>query len=206
MKLSFFSGINIFKKTKKISQAPHKTVSCMVEPLQTDFKSTKEMFAYAKTRCIKALKSQSPYEHVVLADIKQNRVLAEFKGNSGNCDISEISTMKLDKDNTVLLHGHPHSTPISSIDVSTMLNYPVTQVIAFDKNGKFSLVAKNIDRKDNVKKEFIKYRLEQCDMTEGLSINKAIDLYNYATDKILKKHAPLMGIRYVSNYDYLMMK
>ena len=85
--------------------------------------------------------------------------MAKFIGDAKHFNLDGLEKMQLDKDNTILLHGHPVGTPISSADVSTILNTPVTQVIAFDKDGKFSLVAKKIDKKPNVSKEFNNFRL-----------------------------------------------
>ena len=183
-----------------------KETSQLVEPLRNDFTSTKDMFTYAKKRCVDAINSAKPYEHTVLVDTKQNKVLAEFVGDANHCNLNGIEKMQLDKDNTILLHGHPVGTPISSADVSTILNTPVTQVIAFDKDGKFSLVAKKIDKKPNVSKEFNNFRLEQYDLADEMADNGQFELYNKATDYVLKKHAPLMGLRYLSNYAYAQMK
>ena len=153
MKFSLLPSFNIFKRTK-VTPAKVKETSQLVEPLRNDFTSTKDLFTYARKRCVDAINSDKPYEHTVLVDTKKNKVMAEFIGDANHCNLDGIEKMQLDKDNTILLHGHPVGTPISSADVSTILNTPVTQVIAFDKDGKFSLVAKKIDKKPNVSKEF----------------------------------------------------
>ena len=133
-------------------------------------------------------------------------IAEDVEGEANHCNLDGIEKMQLDKDNTILLHGHPVGTPISSADVSTILNTPVTQVIAFDKDGKFSLVAKKIDKKPNVSKEFNNFRLEQYDLADEMADNGQFELYNKATDYVLKKHAPLMGLRYLSNYAYALKK
>ena len=205
MNFSILPSFNFFKRTK-VTPTKVKETSQLVEPLRNDFTSTKDMFTYAKKRCVDAINSAKPYEHTVLVDTKQNKVLAEFVGDANHCNLNGIEKMQLDKDNTILLHGHPVGTPISSADVSTILNTPVTQVIAFDKDGKFSLVAKKIDKKPNVSKEFNNFRLEQYDLADEMADNGQFELYNKATDYVLKKHAPLMGLRYLSNYPYAQMK
>lgn len=205
MNFSILPSFNFFKRTK-VTPTKVKETSQLVEPLRNDFTSTKDMFTYAKKRCVDAINSAKPYEHTVLVDTKKNKVLAEFVGDANHCNLNGIEKMQLDKDNTILLHGHPVGTPISSADVSTILNTPVTQVIAFDKDGKFSLVAKKIDKKPNVSKEFNNFRLEQYDLADEMADNGQFELYNKATDYVLKKHAPLMGLRYLSNYAYAQMK
>lgn len=205
MNFSILPSFNFFKRTK-VTPTKVKETSQLVEPLRNDFTSTKDMFTYAKKRCVDAINSAKPYEHTVLVDTKKNKVLAEFVGDANHCNLDGIEKMQLDKDNTILLHGHPVGTPISSADVSTILNTPVTQVIAFDKDGKFSLVAKKIDKKPNVSKEFNNFRLEQYDLADEMADNGQFELYNKATDYVLKKHAPLMGLRYISNYAYAQMK
>ena len=205
MNFSILPSFNFFKRTK-VTPTKVKETSQLVEPLRNDFTSTKDMFTYAKKRCVDAINSAKPYEHTVLVDTKKNKVMAEFIGDANHCNLDGIEKMQLDKDNTILLHGHPVGTPISSADVSTILNTPVTQVIAFDKDGKFSLVAKKIDKKPNVSKEFNNFRLEQYDLADEMADNGQFELYNKATDYVLKKHAPLMGLRYISNYAYAQMK
>lgn len=205
MKFSLLPSFNFFKRTK-VTPTKVKETSQLVEPLRNDFTSTKDLFTYARKRCVDAINSDKPYEHTVLVDTKKNKVMAEFIGDANHCNLDGLEKMQLDKDNTILLHGHPVGTPISSADVSTILNTPVTQVIAFDKDGKFSLVAKKIDKKPNVSKEFNNFRLEQYDLADEMADNGQFELYNKATDYVLKKHAPLMGLRYLSNYAYALKK
>ena len=174
----------------------------MIEPLKRDFESTKDLFTYARKRCVEALHSDKPYEHTVLVDTKQNKVIAEILGDTNSCSLDCIENLQFNKDYSILMHGHPSGTPISTADVSAVLNTPVNQVIAFDKDGKFSLVSKKIDKKPNVSKEFTNYKLEQYDLADGMTVNDEFELYNKATDYVLKKHAPLMGLRYLSNYAY----
>lgn len=197
---------SIFTKKQRPPVAPHKPASSnMVEPLQYQFSCTKDLFQYAKKRCVDALHSESPYEHVVVADIKKNKVLAEYKGNENSCNLDGFEKLEIDKDSTMLLHGHPEDFPLSSPDVNVLLKYNIGQVLAFDKNGKFSLMAKDVGYKPNKTKEFLDFRLEQYDVDEMCFSPKDKTLYCAVTDDILKKHAPLMGLRYVSNYPVSIM-
>lgn len=172
-----------------------------VEPLQYQFACTKDLFQYAKKRCIDALHSELPYEHVVIADIKKNKILAEYKGDENSCSFDGFDKLEINEDSTMLFHGHPEAFPISPPDVNLLLTYNVNQVLAFNSNGKFSLVAKNVGYKQD-KTEFLNFRLEQYDLDDMYSPGKDNSLYFAATNDILKKHAPLMGLRYVSNYPF----
>lgn len=192
----------LFSKKIKPTKLPQKPPSQMIEPLKRDFESTKDLFTYARKRCVDALHSDKPYEHTVLVDTKQNKVIAEILGDTNSCSLDCIENLQFNKDYSILMHGHPSGTPISTADVSAVLNTPVNQVIAFDKDGKFSLVSKKIDKKPNVSREFTNYKLEQYDLADGMTVNGEFELYNKATDYVLKKHAPLMGLRYLSNYAY----
>ena len=195
--------ISIFRKNKSLAKPIEKAESNSVAPLKNDFKSTKELFSYAKQRCIQALKQQEPYEHVVIADTRNNKVLAEFIGNSNSCDVSGIENLNLNKDYSVLIHGHPNSTPISICDMNVLLRNNLGQIIAVDKNGKFSLVAKASNFSENIENSYKKFKKEHFDLTEGMTCGHVYEMYNNAADYVLKKHAPLMGLRYISNYDYL---
>ena len=177
------------------------------EPLQRTFSSTRDLFAYGKKRCIGALNGPNPYEHTVLADIKKNVVLTEFIGDSHSCNINGIENLNFDKENTVLMHGHTVNTPVSPADVKVLIDRNVSQVIAFTKNGQFSLVAKNREYSQKTSEEIYKnFRKEHSDLTEGTTLNNVYELYNMATDYTLKKYSPLMSLKYVSNYDYLRKK
>ncbi len=194
--------ISILKrKTPKF--VSNKKQSIQAEPLQRDFRCTKDLFVYAKQRCIQALNQPEPYEHVVIADTKKNKVIVEYVGNSKYCRIDGFEKLNLDKQNTVLIHGHPSSTPISPGDIYTLLNSNLTQVVAINDKGNFSLVAKSTNFDKNVDKAYKRFRNDHFDLTSEMLFHNAYELYNNATDYMLKKHTPLMGLRYCSNYDYL---
>ena len=68
---STINGLELLGEQNRVFIRPKN----QVEPLQTEFNSTKDMYAYAKGRCVDALKSKTPYEHTVLVDTKENKVL-----------------------------------------------------------------------------------------------------------------------------------
>lgn len=171
-----------------------------VQPLQEQFRSTKDMLYYAKKRCVDAINRDNPYEHVVVMDIKKNRVLAEFAGDKHSCNLDGLKNMDIDKESTVLAHSHTVPTPVSPPDINTLITYNINQIIAFDSKGRFSLVARKIDMPTDVSKEFKNFRDEHIDLTDGMFREKNCDLYCTASDYVLKKHAPLMGLRYISSF------
>ena len=203
-----FPKLSLFKKSSStLTPNSEKLMGVQTEPLQRTFSSTKDLFAYGKKRCMDALNSPSPYEHTVLADIKKNVVVTEFIGDSHSCNINGIENLNFDKENTVLMHGHPVNTPISPADVKVLIDRNVSQVIAFTKNGQFSLVAKSREYPQKTSEEIYKnFRKEHSDLTEGTTLNNVYELYNMATDHVLKKYSPLMNLKYVTNYDYLRNK
>ena len=171
-------------------------------PAQTDFKSTKDLFLYVKNKCISALNSSTPYEYAVLADIKRNKVLAEYIGDAEKCPLDDLSKMHLDPQNSVIFHGHTESNPISPSDINVLLEYPLNQVVAFDKEGKFSIIAKTIetDMLADTKK-FQAYRIENSEESYGVK-NTDLPFKSMSIHHVLKKHAPLMGLRYISNFPF----
>lgn len=171
-------------------------------PAQTDFKSTKDMLSYVKNKCISALNSSTPHEYAVLADIKRNKVLAEYIGDAEKCPLDDLSKMHLDPQTSVIFHGHVGSNPISPPDINVLLEYPLNQVVAFDKEGKFSIIAKTIETdKLADKKKLQAYRVENSEESYGVK-NTDLPFKSMSIHQVLKKHAPLMGLRYISNFPF----
>ena len=176
-----------------------------VDPLQSEFKSTKEMYAYAKGRCIEALKSETPYEHTVLLDTKDNKVLAEYVGNENNCKIDNFDLLVKNPDYTILVHGHPSSYPLSGADVSLLMKYNVNQVMAVNEKGEFSLAAKRLERPtekviNSTKDSYLK---ELSYIGEDFFGHTNTELYKVMCHQNLKNKANDMGLRYLTNYSYL---
>ena len=174
----------------------------MVKPLQTKFKSTKDLYAYARKRCVDALKSDQPYEHALLVDTKQNKVLAEYKGNIEVCEIKDFDKLIENPDSTILIHGHPNNHPLSNPDVKLLLDYNVNQVMAVNKNGEFSLAAKRAGRVDTPKTKAAatEYQNTAHEISNDFWGHKESELYKEFNHDNLKKYADGMGLRYVTNY------
>lgn len=176
-----------------------------VDPERTDFSSTKEMFGYAKERVVPPLKTEKPFEYTVVANIKDNKVLAEYTGEANSCLLSNLDSLPLDEENVVLIHGHPDSFPISRADVRTLLEHKINQVIAIDKDGKFSMVSRRRDVPvvSLKSKEYEKFSSEIdanseccCDMTSDIMLKKM-------THYTLGQCSGKLGLRYITNYPYL---
>ena len=190
----------LFRKSapKAIKTITENKADNRIKPLQTEFKSTKDLYAYAKTRCLDALNQPSPYEHALILDTKRNKVIAEYIGDSKVCTIEDLSKLDLDKKNITIVHGHPENYPISIPDIKTLINSEINKVIAFNKKGEFSLVAKQKE----LTPEYSKHLKSMANETyvEKMAHN---DLYKSYLDYNLRRHIPLMGLRYVSNYTFL---
>lgn len=169
-----------------------------IKPIQSEFKSTKDLFTYAKKRCVDALNSSTPYEHALILDTKKNKVISEYIGNSNTCPIPDLFSLNIDKKNTAIIHGHPDSTPISSTDIKTMLKAQVYQIIAINSKGEFSLVSKTLQQDKNINKKFQEFKMDLY--TEYNLSNKESNQFIHS---VLSKHMPIMGLRYISNYKYL---
>ena len=195
------SGAEILSQQNKVFVRP----ANQVESECVDFKSTKEMFEYAKDKVIKPLKMEKSYEYTVVANVKDNKVLAEYKGDVNSCTMSNLESLPLDDKNVVLIHGHRDSYPISRPDVVTLLNYRINQVIAIDKDGKFSMVAKRNDVPSvGLKSKEYKKFSNECDANTDVYLDMHSEkVLKEMTHSTLKSHADGLGIRYITNYPYL---
>lgn len=217
--VNLVSGADILAKQNRtilLKQAEN-----YIEPLKKQFKSTKEMFDYARQRCLDGIKEN--YEHVVLMDIKKNIVIAEFKGIENKCSVKGLEDLILDEENTVLMHGHPIDYPISSADLSCLKNYKISQIIAIDKDNEFSLVSKKYKPKNSeskgIKQYFAKRKKEKKLESEYIGYRESLGdcnmfcknpnreiMHKRMVDSILKEYTPRMDMRYITNYSYLRQK
>ena len=173
-----------------------------IEPFKSEFRCTKDMLKYAKSRCMYGIKQG--YEHAIIMDIKSNKIIAEFKGDANKCSIKAIKNLNLDKENTVIMHGHVENFPLSTADVSIIDSCRISQVIAIDANGEFSLVEKTQDyQPKEFKKAFYDYSENSYDDRQIYNRTQNKEEFKRLTDDTLKHHAPKMGLRYVTNYGYL---
>ena len=137
------------------------------EPLKKDFKSLKQARAYAKERVINAIKSKNPHEHMVIIHKKTNTVLGEYRGTEHEVNIDLLDANSLPKDISIvhshpttvcIINGNPVSTPVSWDDYA-FLSERGEDVIAFDINGKFSMLAKKKDFKSLPENKMKAYRM-----------------------------------------------
>ena len=188
----------------KNTDATVKWAKNQVKPLQETFTSTKEMFAYAKERCLADLSRRKPREHALLLDLKENRVLAEYVGNSNSCQLDNIESYPINSKNTVIFHGHLDNMPISGVDVYFLLNNNVNQVIAINEKGEFSIIEKVSHAKSNeeIKKAYEIYEQKSIENYDRYYDNRAISRYLYkaAKNDLLNKCSESMGLRYLTNY------
>ena len=131
-----------------------------IEPLQKEFKGLKQVRKYAKDNSIDALKSENPFEHLVIIDKDTKRIVTEIDGKQS------VSTKGLSiPDNASMVHGHPTlktmqgtsvATPISFNDFG-VLNKNGSDIIAFNTAGEFSMLAKKPNFKPLSKEQFYYY-------------------------------------------------
>ena len=137
-----------------------------IQPIQSEFQSLKGARKYAKERIVCALHSDEPYEHLVIIDKKSHKIFGEYKGDEHQVSAG-LDQLHLPKSCSVV-HGHPAlhkcgdkslSTPISFDDFGYMFRH-CDDIIAFNKNGEFSLLMKTPKFKPIDKKQMALYEAE----------------------------------------------
>lgn len=184
-----------------------KSAQNYVEPLQKEFKCTKDMFRYAKKQCLEGIAKN--YEHVVIMDAKNNKVIAEFKGKYDSCSIKDMKGIKYESDNIVLMHGHPENFPLSSSDVGLINTYGFNKVIAISPEGEFSLISKQKNISSRKYRQAVSdYKMASYENCESFKTSnpEEKEILKAITDYTLREYAPRMGYRYVTNYSYLKNK
>lgn len=187
-----------------------------VPSLKTDFKSTKEMFQYAKERCMEGIKQG--YEHTVFMDTKKNKIICELKGDADKCDIGIIKYLNIDPKNITLMHGHPEDYPLSSTDVQVLYDYGIDKVIAINERGEFSLMTHKhkpqvehshsrlkdlyIQRRDAKRRKNNFYNFLIVTNDNIHLQNDTLINYKQLLETNLKYYAPQMDMRYMSNYTF----
>lgn len=189
-----------------------------VRPLQEKFNCTKSMLRYSTARCVQALK-EGMIEHAVVFNLKENRVIGEFLGDTSKCNLTNLEKLILDKENIGIMHSHPNGYPISRPDITTMRKLGINQVIAINSDGEFSLVAKRykepvkgnklqkwFKEKNEAKKENKAYHQYASNSIEDAQVNSELLSEEFKAglvDDTLKTYAPNMGMRYITNYSSL---
>lgn len=174
-----------------------------VRPPKTEFKSTKEMMEYAKARCMRSINAPKPFEYSIIMDGKNNRIIAEYRGSSKYCPMPNLDTLPINATDTIVIHSHPQSHPISRMDVNLLMRHNINQIIAVNKNGEFSMVAKRADYKppkNSVKKNFEKKCADNAECCSYTNNEEDLKILTHLT---LKECSKDMGLRYITNYGYL---
>lgn len=87
---------------------------------------------YAKNRVLKALHSHSPFERGV--GIEGSTIIKEFNGTENQIVFNSNEIDKAD----FFIHGHPNSSPISSLDFIAMAHTYINTIVAINSNGEYS--------------------------------------------------------------------
>lgn len=196
MKLNF-SRINKNNITPYLEQ---------IAPKQTEFKSTKALYTYAKKR-ITCVAKKINHEYLVVADTKNNKILCEKLGDKYSVEMTDIlKEIPKDNKNIAILHGHiGKPSPLSMADCYFLCKNKFDKIIAFDKKGRFSMmqILPQTNLK-NVTSIFKWYSIfgANCVPDSFFGNLKMTILNNYDKycDKWLKDIvAPKYHMRYVSN-------
>ncbi len=108
--------------------------------VQSKFRSTKELYRYAKNKIINCATKQKK-EYLIIADTKNNKILYEKLGDRNFVDISNFVFPEKEKQNITLIHGHVtrKASPLSVADCLHLCHHKYEKIIAFNKKGRFAL-------------------------------------------------------------------
>lgn len=191
-----------------------------VESEHTSFSSAEDAYEYAKTKVVGALNSDSPYEHMVYIDNKNN-ILGEFKGHSGgvygSLKFYDLLKMKLPSCEYISIHGHPahgeYSTPISFSDFEIFNNESsLSEVIALNSKGEYSKLSKKDGFKsldENVLNDFKHKLWDELQSGASAEDNDSVCAYQQTLPGIKTIHrfwvdnADKLNLNYETNYSYL---
>ncbi len=113
-----------------------------------NFQNPGAAYSYAKNRVLQALNSDLPFEKGII--IKKNRVLAEINGDFNKIDTSNFADKHFEAAN--FIHGHPDlydggTLPLSLADFLTQVGHRFKRMIAFNKDGEYSMLEEKQDKK-----------------------------------------------------------
>lgn len=101
-----------------------------------NFITQKSAYDYAKTRILKALNCNTPYERGIIIDKKS--IIADVKGNSERVILPNINLA-----GKTIIHGHPGiCNPISDQDAIVLLLSNGKKCITINKKGEYSQLSK----------------------------------------------------------------
>lgn len=105
-----------------------------------NFQTSEAAENYVKTRCIAALSIPNPFERGILT--RDNQILAEVDGDFASVDMTQYIG-KMEGAN--FFHGHTRlrnnpELPLSLSDYLIMVSQKLKKVVAFNKNGEYSIL------------------------------------------------------------------
>ncbi|MBQ6516234.1 hypothetical protein IJI31_03545 [bacterium] len=211
LKFHKFNGFNRIKNFFRRNKNQHlesdikaRWAKNQIEPLQDTFTSTKDMYNYAKKRCTADLSGIRPKEHVLVIDLKNKKVLAEYRGTRHDCKLENISSLPINSNDIAVFHGHLDSMPISKPDVAFLLNNDVNQVIAINSKGEYSIIKKTGNNKPEhaIKSAYEIFTNENNILTQKYYEDNMINKYRYRLlrHEVLKENADSMGLKYITTY------
>lgn len=127
-------------------------------PIQREFRSTKELYCYAKNKIIACAKNKKK-EYLIIADTKNNKILYEKLGNRDSVDISNFVFPEKEKQNITVIHGHVtrNGSPLSVSDCLHLCHHKYEKIIAFNKKGRFALFQIKPNSNINEASRFFRY-------------------------------------------------
>ena len=115
------------------------------------FKNLEQAREFGKAKIIKALNKKNPCEQMIIIDKKTNTIVAQAKGKKDYIHTDAFNAIK-PKGSYSVEHGHPTSCSINGKPASAPLSFDdyrssiwghgAEDVIAYDVNGKFSMLSK----------------------------------------------------------------
>ena len=109
-------------------------------PRKSKFKSTKELYSYAKKRIVGAA-NELEREYLIVADTKNNQIIAEKIGSGTIVTTEDIFIPENIKKHVVVMHGHTKKkSRMSLTDCRHLCIKGYDKSIVFDQRGRFSLL------------------------------------------------------------------
>lgn len=175
------------------------------------FQSIEDARSYAFEKILEPLTQNNPFEYAVAIDSKNGigRVLFEVKGGESKVGISKAHLLT---DNSEVVHGHPSypvgtlAQPLSFNDFAFLVKNNLKKITALNKKGEFCSLTKtenfssnNIDL-EQMEKLFNKKVFRHNLKNDNLD---AYDLLGVAQSDFWQEYAPVLGLKYETNFAHL---
>lgn len=109
----------------------NKTIGYVLPNNHVNFVSHEKALEVGRKRILQALHSQEPYERGII--VKGSQITADVKGEH-----NRVSFPQDEMEDSVCMHGHVQSTPISTDDYFIMLLGKAKEIVAINPNGEYS--------------------------------------------------------------------